>query len=167
MRNEQNDLILSCSTITGSTVKTLSDETIGTIKDIMLDTETGEVVYTVLSVNTGFLNMGSKYFAIPWQAFSFTEQYDDVFLLDVDKERLEHSPGFDKDNWPSGPQTEFIKEMNAYYGIERNQRSTRDSDYESDSGIESRRMGSRSGESGLRSESGLGTDHRRERDDYL
>ncbi|MEX2564544.1 MAG: hypothetical protein WD431_01220 [Cyclobacteriaceae bacterium] len=28
-----------------------------------------------------------------------------------------NSLGFDKDNWPSGPQTEFIGKVNSYYGI--------------------------------------------------
>lgn len=138
MENRTNELILSTSTIEGSTVRSLSDERIGTIKDIMLDTDSGEVVYVVLSVDTGFLNLGSKYFAIPWQAFSFNSHFDDVFILDIDKERLENSPGFDKDNWPSGPQREFITEIHTYYGIDS-----------------SRRMGNRS-------TSGIGASH----DDY-
>ncbi|MBK6264072.1 PRC-barrel domain-containing protein [Marivirga sp. S37H4] len=119
MRNQNNDLILSTSTLEGSKVKNLSDETIGDIKDIMLDAETGEVAYAVLSVNTGFLNLESKYFAIPWQVFSFNT-VDEVLVLDIDKERLKNSPGFDKDNWPTGPQTEFINEINTYYGVETN-----------------------------------------------
>lgn len=124
MNNEMNDLILSSSTITGSTVKNLKDDKIGTIKDIMLDTETGEVVYVVLSVNTGFLNLENKYFAIPFQAFTFHSHRDEVLSLDIDKDRLKDSPGFDSDNWPKGPQTEFINEVNTYYGIDRNGRGS-------------------------------------------
>jgi sporulation protein YlmC with PRC-barrel domain len=123
MENRTNELILSTSTIEGSTVRSLSDEKIGTIKDIMLDTDSGEVVYVVLSVDTGFLNLGSKYFAIPWQAFSFNSHFEDVFILDIDKNRLENSPGFDKDNWPSGPQREFISQIHDYYGIDSSRRS--------------------------------------------
>lgn len=119
MRNEDNDLVLSTSTLEGSKVKNLSNETIGDIKDIMLDADTGEVVYAVLSVNSGFLNLESKYFAIPWQVFSFNT-VDEVLVLDIDKDRLKNSPGFDKDNWPKGPQTEFISEINTYYGVESN-----------------------------------------------
>ncbi len=146
MRNQNNDLILSTSSITGSSVRTLSDEKVGSIKDIMLDTETGEVVYAVLSVDTGFLNLDSKYFAIPWQAFSFNSHHDDVFVLDVDRERLENSPGFDKDNWPSGPQTDFINEMNTYYGVDSSSRSRRDSSLgSSDRGASGSGMGTESG----------------------
>jgi sporulation protein YlmC with PRC-barrel domain len=117
MRNQPNEMIRRTSKIEGCTVRTLGDDKVGTIKDIMLDAETGEVVYAVLAVDSGFLNLDSKYFAIPWSAFSFNSHYDDAFILDVNKEKLENSPGFDKDNWPTGPQTEFINEMNSYYGV--------------------------------------------------
>ncbi len=120
MNNELKNLILSSSSITGSSVKNLKDEKVGEIKDLMIDTESGEVAYAVLSVNTGFLNLESKYFAIPFQAFTFHSHRDEVLTLDIDKERLKDSPGFDKDNWPKGPQREFIDEVNAFYGIDRN-----------------------------------------------
>ena len=49
-----------------------------------------EVQYVVLSVNTGFLNLESKYFAIPWQVFSFNT-VDEVLVLDIDKDRLKNT----------------------------------------------------------------------------
>lgn len=120
MNNEMRDLKLSASTINGSKVKNLKDEKVGEIKDLMIDTDTGDIAYAVLSVDTGFLNLESKYFAIPFQAFNFHSQRDDVLTLDIDKDRLKESPGFDKDNWPQGSQAEFIDEVNTFYGVERN-----------------------------------------------
>ncbi len=119
MRDERRHLILSASSIIGTKVKTPRDENIGEIKEIMLDTATGEVSYAVLSVSTGFLNMGSKYFAVAWKAFYFDTAQDDVIILDVSKERLEKSPGFDKDNWPAHADYEFIDSVYSYYGFER------------------------------------------------
>ena len=119
MRNEiRNNLILSAGTINGTTVKNATDEKLGEIKDIMLDTESGKVAYAVLSVNTGFMNLENKYFAIPWAALEFDTAQEDVVIFNVDKERLENSPGFDKDNWPDAPQTEFINEVHTYYGYD-------------------------------------------------
>lgn len=115
MRNNQNDFILSSSSIAKTNVRNTNGEDIGKIEDLMIDTDSGEVVYAVLSVNTGFLNLGSKYFAIPLQVFDFDTQNEEV-VLNIDKERLENSPGFDKDNWPSGPQHDFIDEVNTFYG---------------------------------------------------
>lgn len=115
MRNNQNDFILSSSSIAKTKVRSTNGEDIGKIEDLMIDTDSGEVVYAVLSVNTGFLNLGSKYFAIPLQVFDFDTGSEEI-VLNIDKERLENSPGFDKDNWPSGPQHDFIDEVNTFYG---------------------------------------------------
>ena len=117
MRDTINHLVLSASTINGTNVRNTAGETLGDIKDIMMDTETGKVAYVVLSVDTGFLNLGSKYFAIPWKALEFDTE-DEVAVVNINKERLENSPGFDKDHWPAAPQTEFINKVHTYYGYD-------------------------------------------------
>ena len=47
----------------------------------------------------GFLGMGDKLFAVPWDALTLDEDRK-CFVLDADKGKLENAPGFDKDNWP-------------------------------------------------------------------
>lgn len=118
MKNEQYVSALSASSIAGTTVLNPAMETIGSIEDLMVDLETGEINYAVLSVDTGFLNMGSKYFAIPLEEFDFKPTSKEA-MLSIDKERLENSPGFDKDNWPTGAQHDFVNEVFSYYGRER------------------------------------------------
>jgi sporulation protein YlmC with PRC-barrel domain len=122
MKNAMSHQIISASTLEGANVKTPSDEGIGEIKDIMIDVSTGVISYAVLSVSTGFLNLESKYFAVPLGAFNFDHFSDDynakVLILDVSREKLENSPGFDKDNWPTHPDSEFVDSVNSYYGIE-------------------------------------------------
>jgi sporulation protein YlmC with PRC-barrel domain len=109
---------ISCSTAAGCTVKTPRDEKVGSIEDIMIDTRTGEVSYVVLKVNEGFLNLGSKLLALPWESFQFDTSQDDVVIVKESEETLENSPGFDEDNWPTGPQHEFIQSIHTYYGQE-------------------------------------------------
>lgn len=117
--NTEYHFPISSSTAANCTVKTIRDESVGTIKDIMLDTETGEVAYVVLSVDTGFLNLGNKLLALPWEAFDFHGHQRDIIIVNVDKEKLENAPGFDDDNWPVGPQHEFISTVHKYYGFNR------------------------------------------------
>ena len=47
----------------------------------------------------GFLGLGDKYFAVPWDALQLTEDQKAV-VLDVSKKDLKQAPGFDKNNWP-------------------------------------------------------------------
>lgn len=117
MTSSQN-LLLTSDSLKGTPVRDQHDEALGNIKDLMIDLKTGEVIYAVLSVEDGFLNMGSKYFAVPLQAFSI-DTINERMVLDISKERLEKAPGFDKDNWPLNPQADFIKSVYVYYNVER------------------------------------------------
>ena len=89
---------MSSSSITGTNVKNVQGDSLGEIKDLMLNTHKGKIAYAVLSFG-GWLGIGDKYFAIPFEAFSIDSE-DDEFVLNVAKEKLEEAPGFDKDNWP-------------------------------------------------------------------
>lgn len=115
--DQQNNLMLSSTSIEGTKVSNLQDEKLGDIKDLMIDVESGRIVYAVLSVSEGFLNLDSKYFAIPWQALQF-DTNNEIARLDVNEDKLENSPGFDKDNWPTSPQRDFIDEVYSYYGYD-------------------------------------------------
>lgn len=103
--------------ITGKNVKNPEGENIGDIKDLMIDPETGSVVYAVLSFG-GFMGIGDKYFAIPLEALRFSAK-DNTITLDADKKSLENAPDFDKDNQPLTADRAFIKSVYNHYGLER------------------------------------------------
>lgn len=101
-----------------STVKTARDESVGSIKEFMINTLSGQVDYVVLKVDEGFLNLGSKLLALPFESFEFNTAQDDVVIVKETKETLENAPGFDTDNWPLGPQADFLHTMRTYYSEE-------------------------------------------------
>jgi sporulation protein YlmC with PRC-barrel domain len=106
--------VLSASTLTGDRVRNSAGDDLGKIEDIMIDVPTGRIAYAVLSFG-GFLGLGNKLFAIPWEALTLNEA-DHEFILNVDKERLERAPGFDKDNWPDMAHPTFGEQVFGYYG---------------------------------------------------
>ena len=93
------DIVPAKKIVIGSKVVNVQNEDLGKIEDLVFDVGNGRIAYAVLSFG-GFLGMGDKYFAIPWNAFRFnlTEKRA---VLNVDKKLLENAPGFDKDNWPN------------------------------------------------------------------
>lgn len=101
--------------LNGTKVINLKGEELGDIKDVAFDLDAGKVAYAVLSFG-GFLGFGDKYFAVPWDSMILDQKREQI-ILDVDKEKLENAPGFDKDNWPDKPNKEFIREVYAYYGF--------------------------------------------------
>lgn len=107
---------LSASSLRGNTVKNRMGEDLGEIKDIVIDVDSGQIAYAVLSFG-GILGIGDKLFAVPWKSMELNTD-EKAFYLDVDKERLENAPGFDKDNWPMTSDRTFVSEVHSYYGVE-------------------------------------------------
>lgn len=105
--------VLSADSLSGNDVRNPAGEDLGKIEDLMINTETGEVAYAVLSFG-GFLGMGDKLFALPWRSLQLDTR-NHAFVLDVDKERLENAPGFDKDNWPNMADPTWANQINDYY----------------------------------------------------
>jgi sporulation protein YlmC with PRC-barrel domain len=110
-----NNSQISCSNAISSSVKTARDESVGSIKDIIINPSTNKISYIVLKVDEGFLNLGSKLLALPPESFVLNPAQDDVVMVKESKETLKNAPGFDSDKWPSGPQTEFLHTMRTYY----------------------------------------------------
>jgi len=89
----------------GMAAKNRKGETLGTVRDLMINTKDERVAYTALG-HGGVLGVGEKLFAVPWEAAevkSLTGSSDESFILNVEKSVFEKSPGFNKDNWPSEP----------------------------------------------------------------
>lgn len=112
--NQIQPRVLSASTVTGDNVRNSSGEDLGKIEDLMLDMSQARIAYAVLSFG-GFLGMGDKLFAIPWESLKL-DAPNHCFILDIPKERLENAPGFDKDNWPDMADRSWGSEIYAHYG---------------------------------------------------
>ena len=109
-----NTRVLSASTLSSDDVYNPKGEKLGSIKELMLDIESGKVCYAVLSFG-GFLSLGEKLFAVPWSALTVDTE-NKRFVMDTDEERLKNAPGFDTDHWPNMADATWEKSVHAYYG---------------------------------------------------
>ena len=106
--------LMGADTLVGNEVYNTDAEDLGDIKEIMLDMRSGRVSYAVLSFG-GFMGMGEKLFAVPWDALKLDTE-NKRFVLDVDMDRLKTAPGFDKAHWPDMADASWEKSIHAYYG---------------------------------------------------
>jgi sporulation protein YlmC with PRC-barrel domain len=107
---------LSASTLTGDKVTNLDGDKLGHLEEIVIDLHSGRVDYAVLS-SGGFLGLGDKLFAIPWDLITVDSEREEI-VLDISKETLENAPGFDKDNWPDVHDRDWVDDVYRYYGSE-------------------------------------------------
>ncbi|MDO1451503.1 PRC-barrel domain-containing protein [Rhodocytophaga aerolata] len=106
--------VLTASSLKGTNIINNKGENLGELKDLMIDLLSGNIAYAVVSFG-GFLGMGNKLFAMPWEAFVVDEMKEKL-VANIDKEVLENAPGFDENNWPKKPTRDFISQVHSHYG---------------------------------------------------
>jgi sporulation protein YlmC with PRC-barrel domain len=85
------------SKLIGMDVHNAQGEELGEIDDLVVNSQTGQVHYAVLSFG-GLMKMGDKLFAYPMSAFKLD---NNKLVLNVDKSELKKAEGFDEKNWPN------------------------------------------------------------------
>lgn len=108
------------SKLMGMSVFNDKGEKIGRVDDIVLDAEKGKIRYAALSFG-GFLGLGDKLFAIPWNSFRYTTNREGEYslFLGVDEATLRNAPGFDEDAWPDFANQELTKAIDQHYDTQR------------------------------------------------
>ena len=107
------NLLVRSKDVLSVPVKNRKKESLGEIEEIVLHKITGEVAYVVLSFG-GLFGLGDKLFVVPWNSLHYDAE-ENAFILNVDKDRLENAPGFDKSNWPDMTNDKWILSIDKYY----------------------------------------------------
>jgi sporulation protein YlmC with PRC-barrel domain len=115
--NKSMQQVSRASKIIGTAVKDTNGDNLGDIKELVLNPESGQVVYAVVSYG-GVLGLGDKLFAVPWKALQWTSDKEH-YVLNVDKETLKKAPGFDKAHWPDSANTwdQQREEIEQFYHV--------------------------------------------------
>ena len=106
--------VLGANSLIGSDVYSQNNEDLGNIREIMLDIYSGKVCYAVMS-HGGFLGIGEKLFAVPWQALKLDVEHK-RYVLDVDATKLDAAPSFDKDHWPNMADEKWADGVHSFFG---------------------------------------------------
>lgn len=113
---------IRASKLMGMDLQNDQGQSVGEINDLVLDANTGRVRYAAVTYG-GFLGLGDKLFAVPFEAFKVRQDPDDaddyVMVLNVTKEQLEGAQGFDEDHWPDMANTQWAQELDKRYGVDR------------------------------------------------
>lgn len=102
------------SSLMGTTMKNEKGEDLGSMQGVVFDfkDKNGKVLYAALAYG-GVAGVGSKYFAVPWEALKYEaptlKAGEHAFVINVDKSDLENAKGFDTKSWPTKPDTMFTK----------------------------------------------------------
>ncbi len=116
---------MRASKLIGMSIQNPEGKGVGSINDLVIDADTGRIEYAAVTYG-GFLGIGNKMFAVPFEAFQFRTARNDVnervLVLDVTQAQLEGSIGFDEDNWPNFADESFTQDLYRRYKVQRSNR---------------------------------------------
>lgn len=129
--SKTNARMVRASKLIGHSLVNSNNENVGSVHDIVMDGQSGKVRYVVVTYG-GFLGIGNKLFAVPYEALKYTSQpttnvlgadrYKHQLVLDVTKEQMEGAVGFDEDNWPDFYDTQFQTDLMKRYRVQHPER---------------------------------------------
>ena len=99
------------SKIIGSDVRTRSGEKIGDIRDLVVDNN-GVIRLAIVSTG-GFLGVGDRLHAVPWEALTLGPKDDHI--LDIDRTHLQATPGFTSKTWPNLGDERWLADNRRFY----------------------------------------------------
>ena len=111
--------LFKASDLIGKEVRNSKDEKLGKINEMTVNTTDGHIAYAVLQFG-GFLGVGDKLFAIPFEALQLkprdrARDNELIFIFDVDKDRLKAAPGFDQNAWPDMADATWATNVRGYW----------------------------------------------------
>ena len=110
---------IETSKFIGKKVRSTQGDEIGTVKDIVLDRNTGCLAYTVVSTTGGGgarVSGGGKMVAVPWAVYSPSSDLN-VFTVTVDRDRIYNAPVFDYARIEEYSRPEYTTNVYSYYGV--------------------------------------------------
>src|SRR6476620_2067161 len=119
-----NTTYIETSKFIGRPVKSAQGDEIGTVKDIVLDRNTGCLAYTVLSTTGGGggggggtrVTGGGKMVAVPWAVYSPSTD-PNVLTVTVERDRIYNAPAFDYARVEEYSRPDYINNVYSYYCV--------------------------------------------------
>jgi sporulation protein YlmC with PRC-barrel domain len=85
--------LIASDKVEGTAVYNRAGEKLGSIHNFMVNKQSGQVEYAVLSFG-GVLGMGTDYYPLPWESLTY-DTAQNGYLVDIDKDKLQSGPHYD------------------------------------------------------------------------
>ena len=102
------------SDLLGMDVKSVSNQKIGDVNNVMIDLPAGRVVYVIFSPDRE-LDLKNNLYALPPNALGLASDKKSL-TTGIDRSKLAAAPSFDKSNWPDMSNPSWASRVYQYYG---------------------------------------------------
>jgi sporulation protein YlmC with PRC-barrel domain len=112
---ESTHKLIAASRVAGTAVQNSAGERLGTLEDVLIDKQSGRVVYALLSFG-GFLGIGDKHHPLPWQSLEY-DPTSGRYTVNLARERLEGAPVIDEGSYAPLEDVAWGKRVHDYYDV--------------------------------------------------
>jgi sporulation protein YlmC with PRC-barrel domain len=103
--------------VIGTSVNDASGKKIGQVEDIVLDKQSNNIMFTVVSFG-GFLGIGEKYHPLPWSTLDYSKEAEG-YVVKFSKEQLQAAPSYSIDELTKDDGAQFREQVYDYYNAPR------------------------------------------------
>jgi sporulation protein YlmC with PRC-barrel domain len=89
---QDNHHLIASDRVEGTVVYNRTGEKLGTIRNFMVDKESGRAEFAVMQFG-GLFGLGSDYYPVPWGMLSYDREKGG-YVVDIDKSRLDEAPRY-------------------------------------------------------------------------
>jgi hypothetical protein len=109
----QDPALISSDRVEGTKVVNREGEKLGSVDHLMIEKQTGQVRYAVLSFG-GFLGIGEDQYPLPWDMLSYNPRLD-AYQVDIAKEQLDDAPRHPRGSAPAYDEA-WTGQVRRHYG---------------------------------------------------
>ena len=107
--------LIAADKVQGTDVFNNGGDRLGSVHDLMIDKQTGQVAYAILSFG-GFLGVGSSYHPLPWSLLRYNTSLGG-YVVEIDESQLRGAPSYSVGAEPAWGDPEYEGKLHDYYGV--------------------------------------------------
>lgn len=107
--------VILASDLLGMTIRSADGDDIAEVQDVVVDSDTGEIQYLVISTNLE--ELGGNWVLVPPQGFSVNVD-EDVLVMNVGQDVLINAPNFAEDEFPDSSVEGWDAEIDTFWQTE-------------------------------------------------
>jgi sporulation protein YlmC with PRC-barrel domain len=111
---DETSRLIASNKVEGTAVYNRDGEKLGSVYNFMVDKQSGQVEYAVLSFGS-ILGMGGDYYPLPWDILTYNTNQGG-YVVNLDKSLLEKAPRYSVSDEPKYDR-DYGREVYGYYGV--------------------------------------------------
>lgn len=114
LERDETQRLIASDKVEGTAVYNREGERLGTVRNFMVDKQTGKADYAVLEFG-GFFGLGSDHYPLPWDMLDY-DTAKGGYVIDITKEQLNEAPRYRDTDTPEYTD-DYGRTVYGYYGL--------------------------------------------------